>query len=257
MGNALGIESRAFPGRPDPNARSDIVDRFGGERTDGSSVEIRDTHVSWTSSKNDGRPPLHVVCFHGNMEDVASTMRGWIERTDATRLTAVEYPGYGWRVDERPTEARIEEDAKNIASTVVEGERTIVCGRSIGTYPALVLANVLKKKCDGLVLVSPPLSAVSTAIPPGLIQRALALIDVANNGVEAAKLDLSIPVFVAHGKNDRVVPIGNARALVEILSRANEKTRDVRFVEIEGAGHNDVTTNDAFRRLFKKFVIDG
>lgn len=169
MGNALGIESRAFPGRPDPNARRDIVERFGGERTDGSSVEIRDTHVSWTSSKNDGRPPLHVVCFHGNMEDVASTMRGWIERTGATRLTAVEYPGYGWRVDETPTEARIEEDAKKIASTVVEGERTIVCGRSIGTYPALVLANVLKgkkKKCDGLVLVSPPLSAVSTAIPP-------------------------------------------------------------------------------------------
>lgn len=251
MGNALGIESRVFPGRPFPDARRVIVERFGGG--DGSAVDVRDTHVSWTSRDGAGRPPLHVVCFHGNMEDVASTMGGWIERTGATRLTAVEYPGYGWRVGETPTEAKIVDEVENtVASTVVEGERTIVCGRSIGTYPALVLANVLKKKCDGVVLVSPPLSAVSTAIHPGLIQRALALVDVANNGVRATRLDPSIPVFVAHGRQDRVVPVSNARALVEILSRAKE--RDVRYTEVEGAGHNDVTRDDTFKRRLSDFL---
>ena len=249
MGNALGIESRAFPGRPDPGARRKIQEKYGRD------VEITDTHVSWTSSGTSGRPPLHIVCFHGNMEDVASTMGGWIERTGATRLTAVEYPGYGWRVDETPTEAQIEKDARAIASTVVEGERTIVCGRSIGTYPALVLANALKpKNCDGVVLVSPPLSAVSTAIPPGLIQRALAFVDVAKNGVEAAKLDITIPVIVAHGMDDRVVPIGNARALVAILSRVKES--DIRFLELEHASHNDVITNDTFRRRLETFLKD-
>ncbi|MBE35286.1 MAG: hypothetical protein CMI16_06990 [Opitutaceae bacterium] len=248
MGNVLGIESRVFPGRPVPSARRDIVERFGED-----AVEIRRAYVSWTTSRvDDGRPPLHVVCFHGNMEDVASTMSGWIERTGATRLTAVEYPGYGWRVDETPTEAKIVEEVENeIASTIVEGERTIVCGRSIGTYPALVLADT--KKCDGVVLVSPPLSAVSTAIPPGMLQRALALVDVANNGVRAARLDPSIPVFVAHGEDDRVVPVSNARALVEILSRA--KGRDVRFLKVKGAGHNDVTADDMFRRRLRDFVI--
>ena len=204
-------------------------------------MEIRDTHVSWTTfSENDGRPPLHVVCFHGNMEDVASTMRGWIERTGATRLTAVEYPGYGWRVDETPTEARISEDAKKIASTVVEGgtdHRLRAIHRHV---PRPRPRERPEEKVRRVVLVSPPLSAVSTAIPPGLIQRALAPIDVANNGVEAAQLDPSIPVFVAHGREDRVVPIGNARARRDLISReGNEQRRSIRRVGRRGTQRRD------------------
>ena len=239
-----------FPGRPDPDARRKISERHGDAV---EKIEVSDTHVVWTSPTNDGRPPLHVVCFHGNMEDVASTMDGWLERTRPTRLTAVEYPGYGWRVDETPAQTKIEEDARRIAKTIVEGERTIVCGRSIGTYPALVLANALgSKKCAGVVLASPPLSAVSTVVPPGVIQRALGFVDVANNGDVATRLDPAVPVFVAHGTNDEVVPVANAHALVEILSRARE--RDVRFLAVEGAKHNDVTRNDQFKRLLTTFL---
>lgn len=252
MGNALGIERRVFPGRPDPDARRKIVEKYGRD------VEIRDTHVSWTSPENDGRPPLHVVCFHGNMEDVASTMGGWLKRTGATRLTAVEYPGYGWRVDETPTQRQVEDDAKDIASTIVEGERTIICGRSIGTYPALVLVDALpkSKKCDGVVLVSPPLSAVSTVISPGVVQRALWFVDIAKNSVPAATIDPAIRVLVAHGTEDGVVPIENARALVDILARTKDGgERDVRFLEVEGAKHNDVLTNDTFRHRLKTFCL--
>jgi pimeloyl-ACP methyl ester carboxylesterase len=244
MGNALGIERRVFPGLPDANARRDLEARFG------SRIVVDDDCAVWTSDAP-GSDPLHVVCFHGNMEDVSRTIGGWIERTGATRVTAFEYPGYGWRVGETPTERGIAEGAREMAKRVTEGERVVVCGRSIGTYAALELAVAMgRKKCAGLVLLSPLLSAVSTVVPPGIFQRALRPVDVANNGDLATRLDPDIGVFIAHGTQDAIVPINNGRALCALMKHVS----DVRFLPIDGAKHNDLVRYDKFKRLLSKFL---
>jgi len=137
-----------------------------------------------------------VAVFHGNMEDFAATQATW-RRLKANCLVGFEYPGYGWRTAEAPTQAGVLADVPKQVAYLKDKGRVVVVGRSLGTFAALHLAVALgPAKCAGLLLVSPMLTAIAMKVPAPF-HRALAFADYLDNESTAKMLDLATPVLIA------------------------------------------------------------
>ena len=236
MGNALSLERQVLPELPNPVAKRQLI------RDDFTVGDIFATKL--TSSVD---PDCIVAVFHGNMEDFAATQRTW-RRLKSNCLVGFEYPGYGWRAAEVPTQAGVLADIPRQVSYLkdLKGEgRVVVVGRSLGTFAALHLAVALgPARCAGLLLVSPMLTAIATKVPPPF-HRALAFADYLDNESTAKMLDPTIPVLIVHGAADVVVPVSNARALCKIMPHAN-------YLELPELHHNDVmNSEDAWETMLQ------
>ena len=183
-----------------------------------------------------------LVVFHGNMEHVGDSWHIW-NRVNPKKIIAFEYPGYGWRFNEVPSQqailADIPEQVKFINTSCAD-TRVIICGRSLGSFAAMHLAVALgPQKCRGVVLLSPLLSAVATVINPPL-HKAFAFVDYADNESIAKKMNPKIPVFVAHGTADKIVPMSNAVGVFMALPKLSKKT----FHPVENGNHNDLVKSE-------------
>jgi len=177
-----------------------------------------------------------VVHFHGNGEQVGGL--AWLgEKLAAGRASfaAVEYPGYPGAAG-TPSEASIVAAAEVALEHLtgpmgVARNRIVLSGQSLGTGVAVRLA------ANGwgtrLVLLSPYTSMTAVAeqgiyrmFPIGLLLR-----DRFDSEQLAPRIQL--PVLVLHGTRDEVVPFELGRALSSRFPQA-------RFVEVPGAGHNDL-----------------
>jgi pimeloyl-ACP methyl ester carboxylesterase len=183
----------------------------------------------------DGGGPV-VVHFHGNGEQIG--WLGWLADELARRhvsFAAVEYPGYPGAPG-TPSESAIV-TAAEIALEHLTGpmgvsrERIVLSGQSLGTGVAVRLA------ANGwgtrIVLLSPYTSMPAVAargalraFPVWLLMR-----DRFDSELLAPRIDR--PVLILHGSQDEVVPIELGRAL-------STRFRHARFVEVTGAGHNDL-----------------
>ncbi len=176
-----------------------------------------------------------VVHFHGNSEQIAWT--GWLGEELAHRgvsFAAVEYPGYPGAAG-TPSEESIVQAAERALQylTTTKGiakERIILSGQSLGTGVAVTLAA--KGWGTKLALLSPYTSLPDVAarvirfLPMRLLMR-----DRFDSASRAPQIDR--PVLVLHGDRDQVIPVDLGRALAAKFPCA-------RFVEVEGAGHNDI-----------------
>ena len=111
------------------------------------------------------------VCFvylHGNAEDACSV--DTFKFLKCYKLVAYEYPGYGVCQSEIINEQKMIDGVQELTIWLnhnIPKEKTIVvCGRSLGTFFATQLAHALQKRCSGLILVSPMISAIATQVPP-------------------------------------------------------------------------------------------
>jgi pimeloyl-ACP methyl ester carboxylesterase len=202
MGNVL--QKQVYPGGLVSNAQPHL---------EGRGYEVHEQYALLHRDKWERN--VTVVFFHGNLEDVSRTADTWAFLR-AVETIGFEYPGYGWRAREVPSQHALLAEVPFQADFVTKtsGERgVILIGRSLGTFAALNLAVALgPEKCIGVVLISPLLTAVATKVPPPF-HRAFGLIDYADNESLAPRLDPNIPVFVAHGESDIVVPLSNAKEL--------------------------------------------
>lgn len=234
MGNAL--QRQVYPGALVPDARAYLEAR---------RFEVNDHYALHRSRPADDERDVTVVFFHGNLEDVSRTVHTW-RRLRAAVTIAWEYAGYGWRTGETPSQrallAEVSEQA-GVVAAMARGRGAILVGRSLGSFAALNLAVALgpgPEGCRGVVLISPLLTAVATKVNPPF-HRALGFMDYADNESLARRLDPRIPVFVAHGVDDRVVPLANAEELWAAFPF--ECRRE--FVKVKGAGHNDVLQSES------------
>ena len=184
--------------------------------------------------------PGVLLCFHGNA-DLAIWQLNWarqVERHTGYAVFLAEYRGY-MSLGGSPTYASTKLDARAAYDHLRVGfgiDRTRVAffGHSLGSAIATELAEVHPPRV--LVLQAPFSSARAMARlivspPVVLVWRAISRI---HFDTHRAVTELDVPVSVAHGKRDRIVPV---RMGLDVYQAAKKKGE---LLIVEQAGHNDV-----------------
>jgi hypothetical protein len=195
-------------------------------------------------------PSPGLLWFYGNMETVYAMAEAvaWLQPPGVTVLM-VDYRGYG-RSPGKPSEQGLYLDAEAAWDYLagrhdVDATRIAVYGRSIGSVPALHLANT--RPVRAVALDSPFTSARDMArrhypfVPTALIRLEM------DNRTRAERL--KVPLLVFHGENDRIAPAAMGR---EIARAGRAET----LIVIPGAGHNDtyVVGGTSYRDALHQFL---
>jgi pimeloyl-ACP methyl ester carboxylesterase len=221
---------------------------FQPPRVDGIPVESGRVHYKAA----DGQPLVGfvvgdprtasgvLICFHGNA-DLAIWQLDWaveVERRTNYAVFLAEYRGY-MSLGGSPTYSNTKLDAQAaydhlVSALGVEPGRIAYFGHSLGSAIAAELAEVHPPRT--LVLQSPFSSARAMArliVSPPVVLAWKAISRI-HFDTEQVVSRLDVPVSVAHGKRDRIVPF---RMGVEVYEAAKQKGE---FLLLDQAGHNDV-----------------
>ena len=197
-----------------------------------------DQVVAWAGGAGAPAEGPVVLFFHGNGENL-ETMRqaglfAALERL-AVAYLAVDYPGYG-RSTGSPSEARLAAaaDAALAWARRNHPRRPVVaCGWSLGAAVAVALVARHPAEIRGLAALSPwtDLPALArTHFPiPGLGHAIRDRYDSL-----AAAPTIRAPALVAHGEDDRIIPVAHGERLAGALAG------EARWFPVRGAGHNDL-----------------
>jgi hypothetical protein len=202
----------------------------------------------WLPSSNAHAPAL--VYFHGarwNLTGSAARLERW--RGLGFSVLGVDYRGFGKSTDAAPSEASAYEDAEAAwayLARLAPGHPRYIVGHSLGGAIAVELAS-RHPEAAGLVLESTFTSVEDMVdhsawgfLPVSLIltQRFDALSRIG---------EVRMPVMVAHGTRDSVVPF----EMGEKLYAAAPSPK--RFVKVEGAGHHNLSGAgfDDYRRAVR------
>lgn len=214
-----------FPDRDMPPTPAGLEDRRI-RTSDGETLH------AWLAREADERAPV-LLWSHGNAGNIGN--RAGIVLAFAGEglgVLAYDYRGYG-RSTGRPTETGVYRDAEAAFDSLVAGgvspERIVCFGESLGGAVSIRLATV--RPCRAV--------AVASAFT--------SLGDVGRKhygplaGLVGSRFDslsrirsLEVPLFVAHGDRDEIVPY----ALGERLFEAANEPRE--FHRVRGFHHNDV-----------------
>lgn len=184
--------------------------------------------------------PGVLLCFHGNA-DLALWQLDWarsVERRTQYAVFLAEYRGY-MSLSGSPTylstklDARAAYDHLRIAFRI-DRTRMAYYGHSLGSAVATELAEIHPPAA--LLLQSPFSSARAMArlivSPPVVLAwRAISRI---HFDTRRTVSELDVPVSVAHGRLDRIVPF---RMGLEVYEAAKRKGQ---LLLVEAAGHNDI-----------------
>lgn len=181
-----------------------------------------------------------LLCFHGNA-DLAIWQLNWarsVEQRTGSAVMVAEYRGY-MSLGGKPTYATSALDARAAYDYLrttygIEEGRLAFFGHSLGSAVAAELA--LAHRPRALVLQSPFSSARAMArvivVPPiSIVWRAISRIHFDTVAIVST---LDVPIAVAHGKRDRIVPFQMG---MEVYNAARIKGP---LLVVDGAGHGDV-----------------
>ncbi|CAM9739495.1 unnamed protein product, partial [Heterosigma akashiwo] len=179
-----------------------------------------------------------VIYCHANSNDVGMCYK----YLDAMRsrlnvhVIAVEYPGYGFKKDQLPTEHGVNMAVYQVYDYVRgslhwPAENITVVGRSIGTGPAVHLAST--EEVGALVLIS-AFSSIMDIVDKHfpIIGR---LVVGEQNHWESKKTirKVKCPVLFLHGDKDKFIPPQQTSVLFEQCTSDRKQ-----FLYLEGYGHN-------------------
>lgn len=145
-----------------------------------------------------------------------------------------------------PSEANCYADIESVFEYLIEErkipvEHIVLFGRSLGSGPSCYLAAKCSadgKPVAGLILQSPFTSVFRLVVPDigvTLMGDAFPNIDRIREIMESGA-DSSLPIFIAHGEADRVVPLRHGQTLRQAMPQ-----RKVEFFSHPKMTHNDVT----------------
>ena len=182
-----------------------------------------------------GGAPL-LIYFGGNSEEV-SWLVGIADRFAGHSLLLLNYRGYGGSGG-RPGESALFADALLAYDYArqrrdVDSSRILAMGRSLGSGVAVYLAA--QRQLAGVILVSPYDSVRSLAqsiypwLPVGLLLKH------PFDSLSRAG-GLAAPLLCVVAGDDSVIPQAHSRRLFDAWGG-----RDKRWIEVRGAGHDDVS----------------
>jgi uncharacterized protein len=189
---------------------------------------------------NPSRAPGVLLCFHGNA-DIALWQLDWareVERRTRIAVFLAEYRGY-MSLGGAPSYATTKLDARAAYDHLrialgVDRSRIAYFGHSLGSAIAAELADIHPPAA--LLLQSPFSSARAMArlivSPPVLlVWKAISRI---HFDTAKAVAQIDVPISVAHGRRDRIVPFRMGLDVYEAAKRKGE------LLVVDTAGHNDV-----------------
>lgn len=192
---------------------------------------------AWFLPSADANAPV-VLYLHGarwNLTGSVTRIERW--RKLGFSVFAVDYRGFGRSADIAPTEAFAYEDAEaawDYLAKVAPGKPRFIVGHSLGGAIAVELAR-RHPEAAGLVLEATFTSVqdmIDTSpwgfLPVGLIltQKFDALAKIG---------EVRMPVLIAHGTRDSIVPVRMSERLFEAAPRPKK------LLKIEGAGHHNLS----------------
>ncbi|MEA2934369.1 MAG: uncharacterized protein QOD74_1015 [Variibacter sp.] len=193
--------------------------------------------IAWHVPAKDERPVF--LYFHGNGGSLRLRADRFRRLTaDGSGVLAVSYRGYAGSSGS-PSEAGLLADADAAYAFVRERyapERIVVFGESLGT--AVALAVAVKHPARKLILDAPYTAAadVAASVYPFVPIRFL-MKDQFRAGEWARQV--KIPTLILHGEMDRIIPIGFAEALHELIVAPKS------FVRFPRGGHVDLDSHGA------------
>ena len=198
-------------------------------------VEGQKVHGWWLASDKPNAPAL--LYLHGARWNLTGSV-GRIERWRQLGFSvlAIDYRGFGESSDVAPTEENANEDAEaawSYLAKLAPGKPRYVVGHSLGGAIAVDLAS-RHPEASGLVL-----EATLTSVPDMVARSSWGFLPVGI--ILTQKFDalskigeVKMPVVVAHGTADSVVPFEMGEELF------NAAPQPKRFIRVEGAGHHNV-----------------
>ncbi|NNG17762.1 MAG: prolyl oligopeptidase family serine peptidase [Gemmatimonadales bacterium] len=235
---------------PDPGAFGFTGSRVAVETADG--VTLHGWYLSPEGPTGSAReaPAPALIWFYGNAENLAflAPLIGTL-RPPGHAMLVLDYRGYGQNGG-RPNEDGLYRDADAAWEYLagrpeIDPHRIAVFGRSLGSVPALYLADT--RPVAAVILDSPFTTARAMArVHYRLFPSFLVRYDMDNL---ARARRLAAPLLIIHGTVDRIAPFTMGRALAE-AGRAQA------FYEVRGAGHNDVyeTAGPGYRDTIHEFL---
>ena len=165
---------------------------------------------------------------------------------EGTEVFLFDYRGYGDN-EGSPSEEAISTDMRRIWDWLIQEQEippdeSVVYGQSLGGCVAVKLVSDLASEDvqpAGLLLVSTFSSMVDAAKKRfGWLPVDWLLLD--RYPSEDCIGKVCCPIMHIHGDSDRVVPIGLGRKLFEQVPKASERGVKRQFIELPGAGHNNI-----------------
>ena len=218
------------------------------------------TLVAWAGPAEPPAPDRPaVLLFHGNGENLATMHRsGLFAQLDELEVAylAVDYPGYG-RSGGEPGEESLVAGAEAALARLREmhpDRPLVVLGWSLGAAVAMQLAardEGSDRPLAGLILLSPWSRLADTAAAhfPGPLVRPL--LGGRYDSVAAAPATTA-PALLVHGARDRIIPVEQGRELAEAMEARPRGA--ARWVEVPGAGHNDLLAHEEPWREMAAFL---
>ncbi|RLJ60398.1 hypothetical protein BCF46_0597 [Litoreibacter meonggei] len=207
-----------------------------------------DGMVVWTAPPKRGKPT--VLYLHGNAGHIAKRTARFQRLMDrGYGIVAPSLRGgngsKGW-----PTEAGITSDIAALYAALTSGQLTgnptipILYGESIGAAIAINLATTSSPRAIVLEAPFTSLKDVAAHMHPQLPLATGLMLSRWPSIDRAPKLQA--PLLILHGTKDDLIPPTMGRA---ILDAAGSKQKEL--YPVQGAGHINMWTGDAQRRLYK------
>ncbi len=193
------------------------------------------------------KPKYTLLFLHGNAGNVCDRLekaKGWIDRNVSVLL--IDYRGFGKSEGKIQSETDLYLDGQAgyqwLINKGIKPENILIYGESIGSSPALDLAN--SEPVKGVILEGAFSSLQDMAkkhyfpVPDFLVGN----FKFDNRGKIKT---LKVPVFFIHGSGDEICPIEMSRELYDTAAARKE------YLTLQGAGHND-TYSGEFKEMFEK-----
>ena len=211
---------------------------------------------------------ITVVFFHGFMSDMVGAKPMAIQKfckKQELNFLKFEYSGHGKSTGEftKGNISKWSSEARQIIkSKINKNSNLIFIGSSMGSWIALNLFPIFKKKLKGFIgIASAPeflqnlmWKKFSKKIKKIIMKKKIyqldhggytypitkqLIFDGRNNKVLNNKINLKIPIILFHGTKDKVVPIYISKKILKICKRAKKK-----LVKIKNGDHSLSRKND-------------
>jgi pimeloyl-ACP methyl ester carboxylesterase len=182
-----------------------------------------------------------VLFFHGNMENVEHYAQyPSLFTRNGFEVWMIDYPGFGKSTGKRTEDImyRQAEFMYDLAREMVHPDSILIYGKSLGTAPASYLASV--RDCKLLVLETPFYNMPELAKEHFPIYSFIPLVRYSFPNNEHLK-KISVPVFIFHGTNDKVVSYEQGK-------RLSLEKKNVQLITIPGGTHNDLFSFYLYQR---------
>jgi len=226
------VSSMAFYPRHTPEMRPDLK-RMNTTEMFIPSSDNTSLNAFFFPSDNSEEVLLFLHANSGNVYhrmDIVSALRDM-----GINVLLIDYRGFGLSTGS-PSEQGMYEDSIAAFHFIqnqlgFDSKNIFILGRSIGSAAAIHVAS--ERDIAGLILISPLASGRDVMNKIGLWWLSWMMGSSFDN--QSMVKNVTAPTLIVHGNKDRVVKISSGKKLYNAMLMTNK-----RFVEIEGAGHNNL-----------------